>query len=208
MLRTIFALLGVGETLRPKKPALPSRIRYVTFRVENREAARALYDWHRQWEAASREIRSFIEYKFGTSLMRIDRPSYKLNDDGRLHSVAFNYFVPVGWSGIPGTHWLVPKTGDALAEVRALPCAPPRRDMHGLINWPTLDPDWFHFSERETVRFVNHMPRPFGDDGGTFVAVPHPDNFKDFPRIQEMIRRWEKPDWLTEKTQPAPEKNL
>lgn len=200
MLKTIFSFFAGND--RPKRPELPSRIQYVTYRVVREDVAAALYRWHHDFEAASREIAEFVEDRFGTSLLRIDRPMFKIDEDGRLHSVLFNGFMPTGWSGIPNTHWMAPQSAEATAEVNALPRAPSRKALHDLVEWPILETGWFPQAEQGIVRRVNRLVRPWGDGDSVYIDLPHPDNFAAFPRIAHMIAQWQKPAWLLPRDEP------
>lgn len=194
MLREIFRLL-TGTDL-PKKPGLPARPRFVTYRVDNAEIAEALYHWHTEGEKARREIAAYVESQFRAGRLGVDPPLYKLDEQGRLHSVAYNGAMPDGWGGIPHTHWLEPKAAAVIAEVNALRSAPGRKMLHDLIGWPTLETKGFPPSEHGVIRKLNRMVNAYSDGKAVFIDVPHPDNFNDFPRIREQIMEWKKPDWL------------
>lgn len=201
MFQGILDAFNVGA----QKPGLPRRIRYVSFKVENDQVAKALYDWHANREAAKEQIQAFVKENFTLPLMRRECPFYTLDEHGLLQYVAYTGAIPPGWSGVPNTHWLEPQTPEAVRQIESLPQAPTLKQLHDLINWPTLEKEWFHRNEYETIERINHMVEPFGDDTGTYINVPHPDNFSDFPRIQGMLQNWEKPEWLTNPQDEIPQ---
>lgn len=185
----------------PKRPKLPRKIQYVTFRIENDEAAKALFEWDKNHRAAYREVNNFVQSRFSFSLFGTDRVLLHLDEDGRLESVNFFGIIPYGWSGIPHTHLLAPQEPDAVREVDALPRVPMISAVHKIINWPTLEQKWFPLQQYELISRINWLVKTFGDGEHTYVKVPHPDNFKDFPRIETMFRNWDPPQWVKQVNQ-------
>ena len=199
MLRSlIVGLTGVFASSSPS-PTLPKHINYVTFEVRDEAAAKALYDWYIERTTGLKEIEQYVRENFTLPLMKKECPYYYLDNDGRLEKVHYTGHVPDGWGGIPDTHWLEPKTADARKDVDTLP-KPSLTKLHEIANWPTLEEKWFHAHEQDVIRGINHMIRVYNDGQVTYIDVPHPDNFLDFPRIHSQLTEWQKPSCLAEVT--------
>ena len=196
MLKSLVAdLVGAFTPPSLKASILPRRVQYTAFRVDDDKAAKELHDWYVARQEGLGVIREFVRENFTLPLMNKECPYYYLDNEGRLEKVAYTGRVPEGWGGIPHTHWLEPKTSDAVRDVDSLP-KPSLRRLHEIMEWPTFEEKWFHSHDLETIRCINHMVTAYNDGNATYVNAPNPESFADFPRIHSSLVGWEKPSWL------------
>lgn len=87
-------------------------------------------------------------------------------------------------------------------ELQALPAAPSYKILKELINWPDMQPEpWeeeaMDHGFTQYAHASDRLLTPFGFDNHVFIEVPKASSFDTHPAIQEKIKSWNKPEFLT-----------
>ncbi len=197
---------------RVRNPVIPEiyKAKYALFRVDDEQVAQAIRDWQEEWHEAIAIIREYVRVTFARSLAKIDCTDFMVDGDGRLFRVFFNgRHAPAGWAGVPETNWMQftdeneynwysPEVFEqAVQQYKALPCAPTKKSLHDMLNWPTFGRDPLRRLNESGLRRLNNMVQIVQHKGEVFVKCPRPENFEGFKDIKDAIQNWEKPAWLT-----------
>lgn len=172
------------------------------FRVTDAPVAQKLEDWFvRRYEAA-RQIEKYL--RKATPVLGAETPLYKIGEDGRVHSINFQYAIGLtheGWKGIEHTNWLVPESDTVKKELAQLPPLPDHKEINALIGWPQMEFNpcgqdahtpglqAFAMSANRQTRISRHREE-------MFVSVPYPDAFEDHPAMAARIQEWRPPAFL------------
>lgn len=99
MLKMLTKLFGLQTAATPA--AVSKNIRYVTFRVDDEQAAAALHDWYQRRQDGLKTVQQYISDKFDYSLLKFNSPLFKLSEDGQLESVSYNGVIPLAGAAFP-----------------------------------------------------------------------------------------------------------
>jgi len=170
------------------------------FRVTDPQLAEFLRDWYRRSTEAKIEVESYLRRI--TPVVGAETPLYKVDEKGRVGSVNFQYaigFLHDGWTGIPGTNWLVPESDQAKKDIAQLPLFPSHDDVNRAIGWPkadlkTLKNEDSHVNYERFALCAGRQTKISLRDGEVFVSVPYPGRFRDAPAYAQQVYDWTPPD--------------
>lgn len=172
------------------------------FRVTDTAISGKLEDWFVRHYEAAQEIESYL--RKATPVLGAETPLYKINEQGRVHSINFQYAIGLtheGWKGIENTNWLVPETDKVKIELAQLPPLPDHKEINTLIDWPTIEINPFareiHVPGFHSFAMsANRQTRVSRNQGEIFVSVPYPDTFQDCPELAARVQAWQPPACL------------
>lgn len=196
------ALTRVGDgSLDKNIPKLKERQR-AYFHVTDPEQAKIIHDWFVRRNTAKLEVEAYL--RKATSVIGAETPLYKVDENGRVSSINFQYaigFFHDGWTGIPHTNWLVPDTDEVKRDLQQLPRFPSHSEINRAIGWPEMD--YHPMSSAAHIpglgRFAisaNRQTEVSVRKGEVFVSVPYPDTFEDVPDYAQRVYDWDKPAFL------------
>ena len=186
----------------PDRMRPAAKLDYRIFEITDPQLVSRLTHWMERDRESRETIETFLDCLI-PRYRRAEQLFYNRDIDGRLERISFCGEVPEGWGqDSPDSTLLKPVSPEAKHAVNALPGAS-REELHDLVDWPTIQPEWLPQAERQFARQANRLLQPFAQDGKVYLRAPHPDNFTETsPVIRTTFYDWRLPDTIR-KADPA-----
>ncbi len=210
MLRTLQAIWkAVVSSDSSKSSKMQLRVgQRAYFRATDKCKASTLANWLQRRHDAEGAVHAYLKRVAG--VIGAEVPAYKIDAEGYIESISFRFAVPLthqGWKGKNNTNWLVPEDDKTKAEILALPPIPSHSEVNKLLEWPEPYLNKY-FQDRHLPGYAEFAVRASRQtrvscyNGGTFVSVPYPDTFADYPPLAEQVQNWRPPQGF-EQIDPA-----
>ena len=186
--------------VKPSGICDPGKLCYMTFEVCDPAIAEKLADWRIRAQEARHAIEDYIADTFPSRLCAT-KTLYRLDEQGHIRDVAYNGYVPPGWTTGPEQenrthHWVFPCDPQEIQKIMRLPASPSHREIAELVKWPHFDSHVKSKARSALIESVNRCLRIEDSNGRMLVHLPHPAHFKELMPIVVPMLDWTPPPYL------------